>query len=456
MKSESMQMKLLSVNSRICELPLPGNKLKWSIWNDIIPVDDEKCVLFNTVSRNAILTTRNLSQYHIESLSGQDCRTLYELGFMVSVSRDEMTEQLERFNRGKDDFSYLDLTILVTHDCQMRCTYCFEGNKEKITMNASTGQAIVKLLKNYASVSQKVRVTWFGGEPLLAYCQIKRLTEELISFCRANDMVYSADMTTNGYALTPERCEELIGELMVKRYIITMDGPAGIHNHRRPLITGYPTFKRIWSNICTLVEHGAHVTIRMTIDRENRSYIPEFLNMLAKSRLKGRVSLSFNRTIDFNFTPDIVKSNLYGEREWIKEEWELIQMAHHLGLWSYQFPHAAPEGGCLRRGDFTIAANGLIYKCLDTVGDKRWICGDITVPDGFHTPEWYQQWLKWTPLNNDNCKYCVLLPLCNGGCPHNALYVDKRHGTNLQCPDWKANYRNQIIEIAKMYEKENI
>ena len=136
-------MKLLSVNSRICELPLPGNKLKWSIWNDIIPVDDEKCVLFNTVSRNAILTTRNLSQYHIESLSGQDCRTLYELGFMVSVSRDEMTEQLERFNRGKDDFSYLDLTILVTHDCQMRCTYCFEGNKEKITMNASTGQAIV-------------------------------------------------------------------------------------------------------------------------------------------------------------------------------------------------------------------------------------------------------------------------------------------------------------------------
>lgn len=133
-------MKLLSVNSRICELPLPGNKLKWSIWNDIIPVDDEKCVLFNTVSRNAILTARNLS--HLKNLSVQDCRTLYELGFMVSVFRDEMTEQLERFNRGKDDFSYLDLTILVTHDCQMSCTYCFEGNKEKITV---WGRTITRL-----------------------------------------------------------------------------------------------------------------------------------------------------------------------------------------------------------------------------------------------------------------------------------------------------------------------
>lgn len=328
MKSESMQMKLLSVNSRICELPLPGNKLKWSIWNDIIPVDDEKCVLFNTVSRNAILTTRNLSQYHIESLSGQDCRTLYELGFMVSVSRDEMTEQLERFNRGKDDFLILILPylLLMIARCVVHiASRVIRKNNDECFHRSSH----CKIVKNYASVCQKVRVTWFGGEPLLAYCQIKRLTEELISFCRANDMVYSADMTTNGYALTPERCEELIGELMVKRYIITMDGPAGIHNHRRPLITGYPTFKRIWSNICTLVEHGAHVTIRMTIDRENRSYIPEFLNMLAKSRLKGRVSLSFNRTIDFNFTPDIVKSNLYGEREWIKEEWELIQMAHH-------------------------------------------------------------------------------------------------------------------------------
>jgi uncharacterized protein len=449
-------MKIISEYARIKDEPQPGVSLKWSIWNDMIPTGNRSWVLFNTVSRNAVLTEHNYCQGPIEDLSEQDKSMLYQLGIIVDATRDEISEQNERFAKGKEDLSYLDLTILVTHNCQMCCSYCFEGGKEKVVVDEHTSSGIMKLLESHAETCRKLRVTWFGGEPLLAYNQMKRMSQEIIRFCNIHGIAYSADITTNGYALNPSRCKELVEEMNVTRFIITVDGPADIHDKRRPLASHGPTFQRIWNNIHSLVDCGAWVTIRMTIDRENRPYIPEFLEALACSSLNNRINLSFCRTIDINMTPEAVKTQLYNEQEWTQVEWELIQIAHHLGLWSYQFPHAAPAGGCLRRGDITIAATGKIYKCLDTVGDERWVCGNIAETSNRQVPSWYQQWMEWSPMDNDRCKHCVLQPLCNGGCPHNALYGDKRHGTSLQCPDWRANYRNQIKEIAKLYEHEKI
>lgn len=444
-------MKILAEHTKKTELPRQNAMLKWSVWNDIIPVNPSYSVVFNTVNRNAVLAPRECFQNTIEDLTEQERGRLYQLGIIVEATCDEKAEQEKRFTQGKEDLSYLDLTILVTHNCNMHCSYCFEGSKEKVVINSDTMSAIIRLLERHSRVCRKLRVTWFGGEPLLAYDQIRQLSQKIIQFCNEHDINYMADITTNGLALTPNRCMELIEELKVKRYIITIDGPADIHDHRRPLASGLPTFRKIWGNICTLVDCGALVTIRMTIDRENRPHVPDFLQMLSESPLKGKVWLSFCRTIDFNYTPNSVKSQLYSDEEWGKEEWELIQQAHDLGLWTYSFPHAAPQGGCLRRGDITISATGIIYKCLDTIGDERWVCGHLDEADKAPMPAWHQQWLGWNPMNDARCGNCVLQPLCNGGCPHNALYRDKKHGTSLQCPDWRANYRNQIKAIANTY-----
>lgn len=449
-------MKTLVERTRTNATLQPGKSLKWSHWNDIIPTGDNRCVVFNTVSQNAVLMDQAIPQSDVNILPESDIKNLYQLGIVVNESRNELAEQEERFTHGKQDLSYLDLTILVTHNCQMRCIYCFEGSKEKVTLNDSTADATLQMLERYTHVCRRVRVTWFGGEPLLAYPQMKSLSKKLIEFCDTHHIAYSADMTTNGYAITPRRCREMVNDMKIRRFIITIDGTADVHDKRRPLVTGRPTFLKIWGNIRDLVDSGAWVTLRMTIDRKNRSDIPEFLKMLASSHLKGKVGLSFCRTIDIHCTPDDVKDQLYTDEEWAKEEWVLIQTAHDLGLWAYSFPHAAPSGGCLRMGDITIAATGVIYKCLDTVGDERWVCGSITGSQESPHPQWYQQWLEWTPMNEPGCRPCVLQPLCNGGCPHNALYNDKKHGTSLQCPDWKANYRNQIVEIAKAYESEEL
>lgn len=437
-------MKVLMINHKCKNDTIQNKELKWSIWNDIIDIDDSNIVIFNTLTRNAILVSKEIL-YTIPA-----DRNYISLGFLVDADRDEVSDWEDAFCRAKTDMTYIDLTILLTHQCQMKCQYCFEGDKENKSISHNSIQAIMHFLMAHKDNCNRLRITWFGGEPLLNYQKLKAMSMRFIDFCSENEIQYSADITTNAFALSRERCSEMVNELNVKRFIITLDGPADVHDRRRPLRSGLPTFDRIWENIGYLLDVGAKVTIRMTIDRENACSIPEFLHNIAKSSYAGKVGLSFCRTIDFNFTPQNIMSLLYSEKEFAEVEWTLIQIAHSLGLYRYSFPYAAPEGGCLRKGDVVVGSDGIVYKCLDTVGDRHWAVTSIDNLDlPSETPLWYKEWCNWLPSQSPSCSKCVLRPLCNGGCPHNALFRDKKHGSKLQCPDWKSNYRKQIIELVK-------
>lgn len=449
-------MKLLLQNN-IIHVDLPHRThLKWSVWNDVIELGDGRAVLFNTFSRNAVLVNKE-EIVEINKIPDFTLNELYKLNFIVDSSINEKEIWERSFCDGKEDLSYLDLTILLTQNCQMQCVYCFEGEKNKCTISDSALDSIMAFMESKKDVCKKLRVTWFGGEPLLAYNKLKELSLLLISFCKKQGIAYSADITTNGFALNRERCEELINDLLVKRYIITIDGPEPIHERRRPLQSGKSSFRRIWNNMEMLVDMGAQVTLRMTIDKDNASHIPALLDEISTGKMRGRIGLAFCRTIDYNYTSKEVSPSLYSTDEFEKIEWNLIQYAHSLGLWKYHFPHKAPSGGCLRKGDIVIGVNGEIYKCLDTVGNEKWVTGHIIKCAQGNTPEWYDCWNSWSPLKSENCKNCVLVPLCNGGCPHNALFSDKKHGKDSCCPDWKANYRKQIKSlVAEIYDSKTI
>ena len=439
-------MKILIDNDKPLSPVVPN--CRWSVWNDLIEVGDNHLVIFNTLAQTAVLL-RKEEHVAIDHLTDDNTHTLFRLGMIIPKETDERAIVEKRFAEGKKDLTYLDLTILLTQQCQFRCSYCFEGTKKDSSLDDPTEDDIMLFLESHRSTLKKLRVTWFGGEPLIAYSRLKSLSKRLLDFCEKNQVSYSADIVTNGFAITEERCRELIDDLKVKRYIITLDGPSIQHDQRRPLRNGLPTFGKIWTNIDTLVRCGAQVNIRMTIDKENYEAIPSLLDEIAAGPFARKTGLSFCRTMDYDFTPESIKNVLFSEKEFADIEWNFIQHAHKLGLWGYRFPHSAPLGGCLREGDIVIGTHGEIYKCLDTVGDERWVSGHIGKDSGQSRPDWYEQWLRWSPSQSASCRQCVLQPLCNGGCPHNALFRDKKHGTNLQCPDWKANYRRQIIELTK-------
>lgn len=416
-----------------------------SVWNDYIDTDDGRAVIFNTLRRNAVLLEKEEVGVALEKLPEKG--VLQQLGILVSPDLDERTEFGRFFHKAKTDMGYLDLTILLTENCQMNCVYCFEGEKKRVNISAAAVDQILSFICDNARVCYKLRITWFGGEPLLAYNSLRSMSKSIIEICDNHNIEYSADITTNGFALNRERCNELVNDLKVKRFIITVDGPEHIHDIRRPHMSKLPTYKIIMRNIELLTDAGAWVTLRVTIDKQNADSIPSLLDEIATGPLYRRIGLAFSRTVAINYTPEEISDMLLTEKEYADIEWKLIQYAHNKGIWRYDFPYAAPAGGCLREADIVIGANGETYKCLDTIGDARWMAGYIGETSS-SSPSWMLRWNDFNPANDSRCGKCVLLPLCNGGCPHNAIFTDKKHGTDSSCPDWKPNYRRIIKALV--------
>ena len=304
---------------------------QWSYWNDIIPFGNEY-ICFNTLSGAvAVLKPQEYSLYHKQPSLAPD--SLTRLGIIVSEQIKEKEEWLQRYIDGKNDESILDLTIVSTMQCQFKCVYCFEGDKGKQVLTNHTIEQIKKLVESHKNYLKILRITWFGGEPLLNMAAILQLSAFFINFCTKNGIRYIADITTNGYALSPSLCNTLVDECHIRRYIITIDGTSEMHNRRRPLQSGKGTFDRIWENIQNLIKlESTSVTIRVTIDRENACHIQEFIDLLAESSLANKIGLVFSKTIDYSFTPHNIHNKIFTFEEFTKLEIELIKYAHSKGV----------------------------------------------------------------------------------------------------------------------------
>lgn len=452
-------MKIIRKNAWHSEFECSDKAMKWSFWNDIIPYSEEEVICFNT--RSGAIVVFNKEEYRqCKEQPGLLPDLFIQLGIVVPDNTDEQLEWGIEYKQGKKDNSFLDLTILLTFQCQFKCIYCFEGEKNRDTLTDETNNSIKLFLEKRTGTFNKLHVTWFGGEPLLGVSRIRELSAFIQDFCHKHGIHYYADITTNGYALTPAKCYILVNECNVKRFIITIDGTAEVHNLRRPLLNGKGTFEVIWNNIATLVSVGAGVTIRVTIDKTNVNHVKDLIDQIAKSEIVGKVGLVFVRTIDFSFTPDVIKGSIYSVEEFAGIEMELIKYAHSKGVLQYTTPAPSPVGGCIREGDIVIGTQGEIYKCLDTVGEKQWITGHISQENESTQAEWLQDWLTWEPSIHVMCKKCKLQTMCNGGCPHNALFTSKKHGTDTQCPEWASNYKEKIrlyvTEKLKLHSHEEI
>lgn len=65
----------------------------------------------------------------------------------------------------------MHLTLAPTMNCCFNCHYCFEKVKGGKAMSEAVMDAIVKYVVAHKDL-QSLRVTWFGGEPLMAVASI--------------------------------------------------------------------------------------------------------------------------------------------------------------------------------------------------------------------------------------------------------------------------------------------
>lgn len=114
----------------------------------------------------------------------------------------------------------IGLTVAPTMACNFRCPYCYEKGKEYVTMNRETVNKVKKYFNNLKERYRHVAITWYGGEPLLAFPIIEELMESIYE--KFERKYVAVSVVTNGYLLT-ENVARKMKKLNISSIQITID-----------------------------------------------------------------------------------------------------------------------------------------------------------------------------------------------------------------------------------------
>lgn len=192
--------------------------------------------------------------------------------------------------------------ITTTYDCNLRCKYCFEHNKIKMHMDVNRMQDI--LHDELCSVEKYdiYSITLHGGEPFLAFKEIKELCEWTWTNYPDYNILYTA--TTNGTITNDDIKQWLSKNKKRFRIILSIDGKKEYHNLNRgdsfdkiDFDFFLSTYNRPW--------------VKMTVTPETIEHMYENFFYLQKMGFNTNPTLACETTWDENKDLSKIKKVLY-------------------------------------------------------------------------------------------------------------------------------------------------
>jgi len=425
---------------------------QYNIWSQ----RGDGAYVFNGVSGGVISMSERERRQLLGFLDGDDDAAPVELleelirgRMLVSDDADEVRFLSDRYRLSRQGTSTFALTIVTSLGCNFDCPYCFEAKHPSI-VTPEVEASILRILDDRLPAANAFHVSWFGGEPLVGKRPLLSLSDAFIARCDAAGVAYTADIITNGYFLDDETCREL-QERRVTSAQITIDGPPDIHDRMRPLVGGQGTFARILENLPIAAKYMG-VTVRVNLDAANWLRTEELFRILQRAGLSEVIGVYPGQLVgvaDGVAAP----SASYGNRCLSNHEFADVQRQFAKLARSYGFaveglpgPVATPCTA-VRANELIIGSEGELYKCWESVGNRFEVIGHVD--DYENTNGRLAKWLRYDPFSDPECRQCMALPVCMGGCAHHAMDLNLYEN---RCGTFRWNYQQSVDEFIELVE----
>jgi uncharacterized protein len=409
--------------------------------------DPDYLIAYSTRLASAILLPKTaLDQLEKGGLDPSDQETLSELGFLVSCREEEKREVLAMTADIDSRTTTFSAIVVMNVDCNLRCTYCFEGTmKGRHYISSETLRLLVGFLEKNALLQGKnINIDFYGGEPLLSLDAIKKVSEELRPLAEAQGLTYTFNLVTNGTLLTAARVKELAG-LGMKSAKLTVDGPKENHDIFRPFKSGSGSFEIIMQNIrdiCDLTD----IQIGGNYTKENYRSFPGLLDYFI------REGLSPDKFSVVKFDPVIKPGGKYGlpdfrdGSESINEPWIFnasLFIREEILKRGFKTVKILPSPCMVGMKNYiVINHDGRLYKCPGMIGWDGYEAGDLRSGISPANKNSFNVW------KNEECLDCEYLPLCFGGC----MYMKVLRDGNAHEVDCKKPYLDATLETLVRQE----
>ena len=247
-------------------------------------------------------------------------------------------------------------TILTTTGCNARCFYCYEKGTKPVTMTAETADKVVRYIVKHRG-DEKVKISWFGGEPLVNTKVIDQICTELCE----QGVPFRSSMISNGYLFDADMVQRAKDLWQLRSVQITLDGTELTYNRVKDYVyRGVNAFERVLQNIAMLTAAGIRVSIRLNVDKHNIGEMTELVQLL-------------HQRFGTNEHLSIYSHELFGERT-PEDDAELFalqtQLAQQIAACGYKNHKRGLQkdiklNHCMADGDggVVIAPDGHLGKC---------------------------------------------------------------------------------------------
>jgi uncharacterized protein len=332
----------------------------------------------------------------------------------ASDKYDYYYSELMKFNARNNSRNTLSLVIAPTTACNFACPYCFESKKSPKTMSDEVIDKLAHFVNEYEG-AKEVLITWYGGEPLIAFDKMRKIYEALSQ--EGMPKISQQSIVTNGYCFDDDVIA-FFKEKGCSNIQITIDGLNDKHNRTRCLKNSpEPTFGRIINNICKIAAELTEtpIHIRVNINKKNYKDFIEVYNFF-KERFPGNKQIAVYPGIIREETPD--KLTLCESSFRSSEIIEMHRLLREEGVDTSDFPSMRQKGCMMHHiSGFIIGPEGEIYKCWNDVSNPDAVIGNIDSSDFSNLPRYVKYSIEAIPFN-DECKDCIAFPICDGGCSY--------------------------------------
>ncbi|NLK65541.1 MAG: thioether cross-link-forming SCIFF peptide maturase [Tissierellia bacterium] len=328
------------------------------------------------------------------------------------------------------------MCLNMTHDCNLRCEYCFASqgtyNGEKAFLSFETGKKAFDYLVKNSGNRRNLEVDFFGGEPLMNFETIKKLVDYGRSLEKEYNKHFRFTVTTNGLLLDEEKMD-YINENM-DNVVLSIDGRKETNDRMRKTINGKGSYDLIIDNYKKFINKRGNKDyfVRGTFTSNNLDFSEDVRHMR---------ELGFDK---ISVEPVVAKME---EKYALKEEHADILKKEYEKLAEYyiesnndknkrfEFFHFNIEldgGPCIYKRSagcgagteyVAVTPSGELYPCHQFVGNEEFIIGNVE--EGITNRTIADKFKNVSVNDKPACRDCWAKYFCSGGCHANAYNFNK-------------------------------
>ena len=333
------------------------------------------------------------------------------------------------------------LCLHVSHDCNLRCKYCFAATGDfgtgRLLMDIETAKAAVDFVIARSGARRNIEVDFFGGEPLMAMDVVKATVEYARSREAESGKHFRFTITTNGVLLDDETIEYINREM--DNCVLSLDGRKEVNDHFRVTPNNKGSYDLIMPKFKKLVEGRGDKDfyLRGTFTRNNLDFAKDVLAIADEGFKQISVEpVSAEESCDYSLREEDLPA-ICAEYEKLAE---IMKDRHDFNF--FHFNVDLTQGPCVIkriRGCgagceyVAVTPEGDIYPCHQFVGKEDYRLGNVH-EDGFNM-EVSECFAGLNVYTRNECADCWAKFYCTGGCSASNLVVnnDIRTPNHVAC-----------------------